>query len=59
LLIHAFGDRYLKRNSWHDREEFIRHVAEAWPEYNERYAHPFEWTWTNQKMRSWFVRHGR
>ena len=58
LLIHAFGNRYLKRSSWHDREEFIRHVADSWPEYNELYAHPFEWTWTNQKMRSWFVRHG-
>jgi hypothetical protein len=21
------------------------------PEYNRLYAHPFEWTWTNQKMR--------
>src|SRR4051812_19702329 len=20
---------------------------------NHRYAHPFEWTWTNQKMRQW------
>jgi hypothetical protein len=58
LLIHAFGGRYLKRSSWHDREEFIRHVAESWPEYNELYAHPFEWTWTNQKMRLWFARHG-
>jgi hypothetical protein len=57
LLIHAFGDHYLKRSSWHDREEFIRHVADAWPEYNEVYAHPFEWTWTNQKMRNRFVRH--
>ena len=27
------------------------------PEYNRRYAHPFEWTWTNQKMRQWFAEH--
>jgi hypothetical protein len=58
LLIHAFSDRYLKRGSWDDREELIRHVAESWPEYNQRYAHPFEWTWTNQRMRRWFARHG-
>jgi DDE superfamily endonuclease len=58
LLIHAFSDRYLKRTSWHDREEFIRHVGVSWREYNERYAHPFEWTWTNHKMRRWFARHG-
>jgi hypothetical protein len=36
LLIHAFKDRYLKRGSWHDREEFVRHVADSWPEYNEQ-----------------------
>ena len=46
LLIHAFGDRYLKRGSWRGREEFIEHVSGSWREYNERYAHPFEWTWT-------------
>jgi hypothetical protein len=56
-LIHAFGDRYLKRASWHDREEFLQHVMDSWPEYNELYAHPFEWTWTDQKMRRWFARH--
>jgi len=27
------------------------------PEYNHRYAHPIEWTWTNQKMRRWFAKH--
>ncbi|MBV8228598.1 MAG: transposase [Planctomycetaceae bacterium] len=59
LLIHAFSDRYLKRTSWSDRgDEFIRHVGDSWPEYNERYAHPFERTWTNPKMRRWFARHG-
>ena len=57
LLIHAFSNRYLKRASWHDREEFIRHVGDSWPEYNELYAHPFEWTWTNRRMRRWFERH--
>jgi hypothetical protein len=57
LLIHAYSDRYLKRRSWSDREEFIRHVGDSWPEYNDLYAHPFEWTWTNQKMRRWFARH--
>ena len=34
-----------------------RHVAASWPEYNRLYAHPFEWTWTNQKMRRWFAEH--
>jgi hypothetical protein len=26
----------------------------SWPEYNRLYAHPFEWTWTNQRTRRWF-----
>jgi hypothetical protein len=27
------------------------------PEYNDLYAHPFEWMWTNQQMRQWFAKH--
>ena len=48
---------YLKRASWGSREEFIAHVLASAPEYNQLYAHPFEWTWTNQKMRQWFAKH--
>ena len=55
LLNNAFGGRYLRRGSWASREEYIAHVAASWPEYNRLYAHPFEWTWTNQKMRRWFA----
>jgi DDE superfamily endonuclease len=57
LLNHAFGHRYLKRGSWASRQEYITHVANSWLEYNRLYAHPFEWTWTNQKMRRWFAEH--
>jgi len=48
---------YLKRASWGSREEFIAHVLASASEYNQLYAHPFEWTWTNQKMRQWFAKH--
>jgi hypothetical protein len=57
LLVGAFGYHYLKRGSWNSREEFIEHVLACVSEYNSRYAHPFEWTWTNQKMRQWFAKH--
>lgn len=57
LLLDAFSYRYLKRASWRSRDEFINHVGHAWPEYNRLYAHPFEWTWTNQRMRKWFEDH--
>jgi DDE superfamily endonuclease/Homeodomain-like domain len=57
LLIRAFGHRYLKRGSWASREELLEHVFASVPEYNRFHAHPFEWTWTNQKMRQWFAKH--
>jgi len=57
ILIHAFKHYYLKRASWQSQEEFKTHVLASWPEYNHRYAHPFEWTWTNQRMRQWFAKH--
>jgi hypothetical protein len=57
ILVNTFKKRYLKRGSWSNREEFVAHVLASWPEYNERYAHPFEWLWTNAQMRQWFARH--
>jgi hypothetical protein len=56
-LIEAFAYHYLKRGSWVCREELIDHVRVSGPEYNQLYAHPFEWYWTNQKMRQWFAKH--
>lgn len=57
LLIEAFGYHYLKRGSWVSRQQLIEHVLASGPEYNRLYAHPLEWTWTNQKMRQWFSKH--
>jgi hypothetical protein len=57
LLIEAFGYHYLKRGSWASRQDLIDHVLVSSLEYNRLYAHPFEWTWTNQKMRQWFAKH--
>jgi hypothetical protein len=57
LLIRAFAPRYLKRRSWVSREQVIEQVAASWPEYDRLDAHPFEWTWTNPKMRRWFAEH--
>ena len=57
ILIHVFKHYYLKRASWKSQEEFKTHVLASVTEYNHRYAHPFEWTWTNYKMRQWFAKH--
>jgi DDE superfamily endonuclease len=59
MLLHAFEGRYVKRHSWQSREEFIAHIRDAWPEYNRRYAHPFEWEWTIPKMKQWFEKHSQ
>jgi hypothetical protein len=57
LLNHAFDGRYLRRGSWTSPQTYIAHVHTSSREYNRLYAHPFEWTWTNQKMRRWFANH--
>jgi len=59
MLVKAFGGRYFKRGSWATRERFIEHVLASGPEYNRRYAHPFNWTWTNDRMRKWFAEHAQ
>jgi DDE superfamily endonuclease len=59
LLVGAFGDPYVKRDSWGSREEFSEQVLAGGTEYNGLYAHPFEWTWTNQQMRVWVAKHAR
>ena len=56
-LIEAFSYHYLKRGSWRNRAEFIEHVTVSGPEYNQRYAHPFEWLWSPPMMRKWFADH--
>jgi hypothetical protein len=42
ILIHEFKHYYLRRASWRSQQEFKTHVSASWPEYNHRYAHPFE-----------------
>jgi hypothetical protein len=56
-LIEAFSYYYLKRGSWSSQKELIEHVSVSGPEYNQRYAHPFEWIWSPQRMRKWFAEH--
>jgi len=53
LLLRAFAERYLQRGDWESRTHLIDHLQVAWPEYNDRFAHPFTWSWTRRKMRQW------
>jgi len=53
LLLRAFTAKYLKRYDAASRQSLIEHLDASWPEYNERYAHPFEWSWTRRQMYAW------
>lgn len=57
LLIGAFSKRYLRGSSWSSADELSHHLNASWPEYNQRYARPFEWTWSRPKMREWYSKH--
>lgn len=57
LLLRAFSARYLKRGDWASRAQFVRHLEESWPEYNQLYAHPFTWLWTRSNLHAWVARH--
>jgi hypothetical protein len=57
LLVGSFALHYLRRGSWESREQFVKHVIASSEEYNRFYAHPFRWTWTNERMRRWYAEH--
>ncbi len=56
LLLRAFSERFLKRGNWKSRRQLIEHLDASWREYDERFAHPFAWSWTRSKMRRWVAR---
>lgn len=58
LLLRAFSDKYLGRYDPLSRQDLIDHLMASWPEYNERYAHPFAWSWTRRDLRDWAGRAG-
>lgn len=53
LLLRAFTDKYLKHFESASRKHLIEHINESWPEYNEWFAHPFNWSWTRRQMHDW------
>ncbi len=53
LLLRAFTAKYLKRFDAASRQHLIDHLNASWPEYNERFAHPFTWSWTRRQMYEW------
>lgn len=36
----------------------IDHLNVSWVEYNELFAHPFQWSWTRLKFHEWIAQKG-
>ncbi len=53
LLLRAFTDKYLKHFESASRQHLINHLDASWPEYNQWFAHPFEWSWSRHQMYKW------
>lgn len=53
LLLRAFSAKYLNRFDADSRQHLIDHLNASWPEYNQRFAHPFKWSWTRRHMYNW------
>jgi transposase len=53
LLLRAFSDKYLKRFDPHSQADLMDHLEASWPEYNRRFAHPFQWSWSCRDLYAW------
>ncbi|MEW6103649.1 MAG: IS630 family transposase, partial [bacterium] len=54
ILLNIFSNKYIKRGSWNDKDKFINHLYTSLDKYNNRSAHPFEWSFTRHAMRNWY-----
>lgn len=57
LLLRAFSHRYLRRGDWNSRAHMVTHLLASVSEYNRRFAHPFDWSWTRRDFRQWLAWH--
>jgi hypothetical protein len=58
LLLRAFTAKYLDRFDPESRQHLVEHLTLSWPEYNRRFAHPFEWSWTRRDLYAWAEKKG-
>ena len=52
-LLEAFSERYLIRGSWCSRPTMVRHILASAQDYNEHFAHPFDWQWSCRAFSYW------
>ncbi len=53
LLLDAFTARYLQRGDWPSQSVLIDHILRSRCEYNQHFAHPFDWQWSRRDFRFW------
>ena len=53
LLLDAFTARYLQRGDWRSPAALVAHILRSRCEYNQHFAHPFDWQWTRRDFRFW------
>ncbi len=52
-LLEAFDERYLLRGAWCSRMTMIQHIMASTQDYNQHFAHPFDWQWSCRKFQYW------
>jgi hypothetical protein len=52
-LLEAFDERYLLRGDWCSRLVMIQHITNSTQDYNQHFAHPFDWQWSCRKFQYW------
>ncbi len=52
-LLEAFCERYLLRGNWTSRAQMIQHILASKSDYNQHFAHPFQWEWSCRDFRYW------
>lgn len=52
-LLEAFDERYLLRGDWCSRMRMIQHIIDSARDYNQHFAHPFDWQWSCRKFQYW------
>jgi DDE superfamily endonuclease len=58
LLLRAFTAKSLDRFDPESRQQLIEHLTLSVPDYNHRFAHPFEWSWTRRELYAWAEKKG-
>lgn len=53
VLLEAFDERYLLRGDWCSRMTMIQHLMDSTRDYNQHFAHPFDWQWSCRKFQYW------